>query len=380
VLLSSLKLGKDRQNRPLCHIMRLTSDELMIIFEITSEEDWTSPLSISAVCRRWRGLIQSTPKAWRTLRLPTRPPLNIISLYISHSRPFLLHLSTPDVSPYHPSWRRMYIDVINQAWARIECLQISAEELDLLTAPLPCLRRLDLDTSTSGGRLSSLLPSRFPSLSQVKALTFHWHYSSAIINPPLIQALFIRADDHRTWLKVLAILENTLVSLKIIIHSSSRRTTVVEPLNFPRLKYLEIIPLQIRRQWRFRAKTPSLRSYFMYGIGPFKATFSVEVDFAVITHLHLREPVNLALYPKARHLQLLFPPDEIVDMIQFNSELCPLLETIEYYTWNMVDPERTSFEREIQGKVRCVELIPCTFYPAWEVPLPGQYPEPVSIP
>jgi F-box-like len=377
-VLSPLKSEMYRQKQRLCPIMKLKSDELMIIFEMSREEDWTSPLYVAAVCRRWRDLILITPKAWRTLRLPTRPPLNIISLYISHSRPFLLHLSTPNVSSNHPSWTWRYGDVINQISKRIECLQISAEELDLLTSPFPRLRRLYLDTSTSPCRLSSLPQSRFPSLSQMKALRFEWRDSSTIINPPPIQVLFLRADDQRTWLKVLAILKDTLVSLRIIASSPGDRTMIEESLDFPRLKYLEVFPDHLRSRWRFKAKTLSLRSYSTCGADPFKANFSVEVDFAVITHLHLWAPTDPSLYPKVRHLRLLFPPDEIVEMIEFNFELCPPLESIEYYTWNIADPKRTSFERKIQGKVRCVEVIPCTVYPAWEVPLPFQYPQSVS--
>jgi F-box-like len=381
-LLSFLKLELDRQRRRRCPIMKLTSDELMAIFELSSEEDWRCPVSIAAVCHRWRAVVHDTPKAWYTLRLPTRPPLNIISMYLAYSKPFPLHLSTPNVSPSHAAWKMKYIDIINQNADRIECLGICGEELDMLTGPFRRLRQLDLWKTKAGVKISSIPRSRFPSLSHVRAqdfTDFDWHSSSKIINPPPIQELSIRADDELTWLKILVILEKTLVSLSINAYCPDDKPMIVQSLHFPLLKYLEILPHERFSPWHFKAKTPSLRSYFLNNKRLFTATFSVEVDFALITHLRLAEPVNLALYPRVHHLRLEFPPDKIVEMIEFNPDICPLLESIEYLVWSGTRPtDRTSVQRQIRGSARCVKIIPCTFVLDWKIPLPAQYPHPVS--
>jgi hypothetical protein len=372
-LLSSLKSEMDRQKLRLCFIVKLNDDVLRIVFEMSSEDDWRSPLSIAAVCRQWRGVVHTTPKVWCILRLQDSPPLNIISTYLAHSEPRLLHLST---SYYGPD---TYVDVINQNSKRIECLGIPPESLDMLTGCFPHLRQLDLGKICSTKvKPRRLRLSRFPSLLQLTLPNFDPLSSSTTLKLPPIQVLTIGTDETGTWLKILGVLEKTLVTLRIEAYTSDHWLLVPQSLDFPLLKYLEIIPIENYIPLIITAKTPSLRSYFIYT--NYDVPFEVEVDFAVITHLHLGSPIDLALYPMIRHLRIEFHPDEIEEMIELDPSLCLHLESIEYFDKENHPAGETSFEREVHGEIRFVELMRCRNLENWKVPLPGQYPEPVSTP
>jgi hypothetical protein len=368
--------GVDSHEEHIGPIARLNSDVLAVMFEFSGEVDWKAPLSISRVCREWRLIILTTPRAWANLHLPEKPPSNLISLYVTRSQPLLLHISTPWCAIDDPR-NQMYLDVINRNSDRIECLSITPEHLHRLTSPFPYLRQLDLgDEYAFYVDLGSLQCSRFPSLSQLKVPNFNRPLSSATINPPPVQVLTIGTDKKGVWLKILTMMEKTLVTLRIEAYSDDDWLMPTRPLDFPLLKYLEIIPSQNPIPFIITAKTPSLRTYFVYM--PIDEPFQVEVDIALITHLHLADPVDLALYPMVRHLRIGFHPDEIVEMIELNPGLCPHLKDIQYKSEE--EEYRWSLEWEIQGKERRVEMIPCASIQYWKVAVPGQYPEPVSIP
>jgi len=248
----------------------------------------------------------------------------------------------------------------------------------MLTSTFQRLRRLDFGDIiyTIKVKFGGLPRSRFPSLVQLIVPNFDWRRSYAVIDHPPIQVLSIGIDEKGAWFQILAILGRTLVTLRIMVYNDDHWQLVTGSLDFPLLKYLEIIPIENTIPLIIKAKTPSLRSYFIYN-QILEEAFSVEVDFDVITHLYVEEPVdlNLALYPMVRHLRILFRPEIVAEMMEESPELCPRLESIEYLDKGDLVADTGPFEWEIPGRV---ELIPCTGDTAWEVPLPGQYPERVS--
>ena len=138
---------------------------------------------------------------------------------------------------------------------RIKCLRIYPEELVLLTGPFPHLRWIDCGEEYGEDvKVHSLLWSRFPSLLQSRPVTFDWRLSSAIIDPPPIQVLDIGTDKKGTWLKILSLLEKTLVNLQISAHSGDDWRMVTQSLDFPLLKYLNFIPSINFSPWSIKAK------------------------------------------------------------------------------------------------------------------------------
>ena len=199
-LLSALELQAERQQARLSPVLKLNSDELIIIFISCSDQDWKSPLIISAVCRRWRSTVLSCPQAWQNLRFPDHLPRSIVNIHLARSQPCLLHMSSPNIDPSHSTWRKSNLDVINQTSTRIKCLSVCAQELGFLTEVFPKLRKLMLTTNYAPTTLKYLTSHRFPRLRFIHAQEFdgtHWRYEKL----PPIKDLVFRTDYQLTWIK-----------------------------------------------------------------------------------------------------------------------------------------------------------------------------------
>jgi hypothetical protein len=344
-------------------IARLNPDELMFIFELSAEVNWTAPLSISRVCRGWRSIILATPRVWANLHLPERPPVTIISLYVTRSQPLLLRLVTPR-STSHPL---PYITVINNISHRVGFLNILQKQLPLLTGQFPALRRLHLSRSEPGGPGEMYVDVDFSMFPELCALCLDGVTAPpARLCPaptcPKIQQLALWTDHGRDWHSLIKFFAKDLVSLRLRVLYVSALTTV-EPLYLPVLRHLHLFNAGYDA-WEFAAKTPSLTSYLpLRAFAPRRMTFdpklpfSVSVDVAGVTHLKLLEDIDLSLYANLRYLQICFPPENIIQRLEHRPSLCQDLETIE----SLIDygdlPTATEIDREILGVTKQLHII-----------------------
>jgi len=350
-------------------ITRLNSDELMIIFELSGEVHWTAPLSISGVCREWRSIILATPRAWANLHLPEEVPFNLISLYVARSQPLLLHLSTVGAASCLGAQLDSFlpcIQVTNDIAQRIECLTILFIELPFLTGQFLCLRRLhlsgrrpmksgemyDVDFSMFPGlRHLYLEDVRAPSTRSYSALTF-----------PKIQQLALRTDHRHKYYGFIRLIAKDLVSLHLRVPIASQ-STIVKSLYLPVLRYLHLVNAGCN-EWEFAANTPALISYIP--IRAFTAwrwswqhepQVSVSVDTAQVTHLRLLDDLDLTPYTNLRYLQIRFPPENIIERLEHNQNLCHDLETIESLIDCRKPSTSTKIDRETLGVTKQIRII-----------------------
>lgn len=377
-LLFTSELQVEREQDRLSPIRKISSDELLPIFILCSEEHWRSPLVLSAVCRDWRSIILSCPQAWQDLHLPDIPPSKIARMYLTRSQPLLLHMATPKINPSQQEWKESNLDIINQNSSRIECLGICTDELKFLTAPFPKLRRLHLATDTAPTMLKNLTSSRFPRLQVLGTQKFDdtdWHNEKI----PPIEALFFFADYNLTWFKVLGLLEDTLVTLYIHFHELTYQPMQAGSLHLTQLKYLQISHSN-SPGWTFKAKTPALRSYILHQ--PILGN-SVDVNFELITHLDLgTETTDLSPYPALLHIRVTSLPVQIIKQLQEYPSRCPNLESIEYQVWSRSGrtPTQGSVERYIRGQLKVILVVESDYGFSWSINMPGQFPSSVSSP
>jgi hypothetical protein len=277
-------------------IRRLNTDILSLIFEMCGEDDWTTPLQISATSREWRNLILATPRAWEFLPVGDCEDIETAKLFLERSHPRPLHLDVP----YD------YYVLLSSISQRLECLTLDCfddtTELSF-PKPFPKLKRI-VFADEGDVQLSCIDASRFPALRHLRADFSTPLIDGDLLNLPPLQSLLFTFDDDSCWLRVLQACQDTLISLQFTIDNlltDELPTTIPKPqLVFPRLICLGIedrgkhygeSPLDL--------KTPVLETYIeQMHYGPL-----MRPDAKTVTQLRTNEVPEPLAFPKVKLVQ-----------------------------------------------------------------------------
>jgi len=103
-----LEMAEDMRTRIALHkawaapVRRVPEDLLSMVFLECALDEWKSPLVLGAVCRRWRGVMLNTPRAWALVQITAKSPLlhpKLLDLWLSRCGALRLHISLPPLVP-----------------------------------------------------------------------------------------------------------------------------------------------------------------------------------------------------------------------------------------------------------------------------------------
>ncbi|KAG8973588.1 hypothetical protein FRC05_008657 [Tulasnella sp. 425] len=101
------------------------------VFEFVTADNELSALSMSHVCRAWRRMIQTTPRAWSTIhiRLTRRDPAALAALFFQQARACPLHViisDSPTQWKYDPPMNQIepFVGLLKQHWNRVRIFRV----------------------------------------------------------------------------------------------------------------------------------------------------------------------------------------------------------------------------------------------------------------
>jgi hypothetical protein len=319
-------------------VRKLNFDILSLIFEYCGEEEWRSPLQISAVSRLWRDVALATPRAWSFIDTRKEADFDVIRLFFERSGEKLLHIGF--------SSRIRQDDLPGDFTRKIQCLSIGqfffGTPLGRIFStipekiPFPNLTRLRVRPGRSGVRFSDLSLSIFPSLRHLE-MTGALDDENRIpppFNPlvfPPLTTLKLTVRENEVWLRVIACCSDSLVSLSI----KFTRFLLLEPsrVNLPNLRCLEIMKYTDGDNPSLLTFiTPALTTYIE--VNEFQDPGKpLHLDTNSVTHMRIDQVPLLSMMPQLRVLQLELSPrnySSLFDQLGSGSQPCPLLESIEF--------------------------------------------------
>ncbi|KAG9016602.1 hypothetical protein FRB90_002841 [Tulasnella sp. 427] len=146
------------------------------VFEFVAADNELSALTMSHVCRAWRRMIQSTPRAWSTIhiRLTRRDPAALAALFFEQARACPLHVIISDPPPqwkYDPPANKIepFVGLLKQHWNHIRIFRVyrmgGRVAHAFLQGCIPAPSDLDSPDVSSDSASSSVWSSPAPSLS-----------------------------------------------------------------------------------------------------------------------------------------------------------------------------------------------------------------------
>ena len=280
-------------------IRRAPLDVLAIIFTQCSYDDWRTPLTISAVCRRFRDIVIATPQAWRVLKIRGDVDTEHMGSYFERSGKLSIHVG---------------IQCLNINWQdyayKIQCMSIPNFSDLLIGIQFPNLVCLRISRSNVGANLglSKINDQQFPALNHLEAPRCGWEpiSSGTTYGLPPIQKLSILAYPRNTngLVELLQGCRSTLNSLEIQIFSDLELPSSVE-IHLPRLRCLAFYPLVSRTiSWPIHLKTPILTSYIQERGTTLGIEALLHQDLATVTDLRIYYIPPLTIFPCLRRMQL----------------------------------------------------------------------------
>jgi F-box-like len=367
-------------------VRRLPFEVLSEIFTVCSEISHLAPVTITEVCRSWRGIILATPRAWLRIYLNNKEHRTYLNRYLNTflargaQKP--LHIAFPEKtqdpwSAYIYFWDNEAdekqkagferVNAINSATKtlvsvihRIQCLSLSIDQLiEIEDSSFPNLTRLTLITSPTRSQVTApfFARSRFPRLQFLDSINCPWKTSahSTHIHLPPLQQLSMVVDQQLDWVKAIQSCADTLKSLEVhggFGYKGHERF----PIEFPVLESLMIDESTYELDtecivWPIQAATPALLSYAeLLRNMPDAIPHN---DVKRVTHLQTTHIPEMSSYPAIRTLQLNTACRCIFDVIEQLLErqsLCPDLQQVE-----LLPTDSITLEEDIRFQKRLEE-------------------------
>lgn len=297
-------------------IKKLPNEILSLIFEECSAKNPKAPLILGAICRRWRMVLLTTPRAFSFLS-PSLFPNNRLDeavLWVERCGTIPLHLTLPPMKDLS----QPELDRFLAFAPHIECLNIVSDFEYILGHDFPNVKWLSLGkdhmrfwtepraTYTSVPPISIDI-TKFPNL---RAFVFHSGLTQAIRDGtnmgsiPPIRELELTPEYHpkqidllRAWSRTITYLE---ISYRAIWHNIKTDDCIYLPV-LKRLFYSS--PYTSRRVVNLR--TPSLTTYIVASGGD---SNYIQLDtFNVIRYSQYSGiwPFNPTQYPQLKDLQFI---------------------------------------------------------------------------
>ena len=289
-------------------------------------------LDISGICRHWRQVVLATPKAWSTISPEVAKNRVRQSLYITRSKPALLHVTLDPKTNYA-------LTPILQETERMNCLSMG-RYYSMLMYRFSELEKLILLPSTSVDDAeewhvgsSCLSRYKFPKLKVLVAneppfVTFDLHPISPKFPPLQCLATTLHFESSERYTTFVC--RQTLVSLSVTV-SAGHFSDFDEVLNLPRLRYFKIVdPRETILSVTLEVDAPHLVSVHLI-LTDWKSTELRLRDSSTVTHLQTHDIQDVYLYPA---LQSLWIEETIGSNLFSEAKLgicldkCPHLENI----------------------------------------------------
>jgi F-box-like len=361
----------------LAPIRRIPSEVLSLIFVQVCKENWKDLVNLEAVCRHWRNVLLSTPRAWAfVLSTPSVSnfPIRQLNLWLSRCGTLKLHINL------HPATSPDFVEALSlhKKTGNIQCLSLFNNS-KLLRYPFRRLKELRLGSECLVSRwtsydlrhkirdsddisleeenedpsdrdydsgdsiyeelreITSLLDiSRFPRL-----VSLHLHGPSFSTvrriarekSFPRLQKLHIRNEG--AWLLIVERCKGTLVTLAIdFVTEDAPRELAQHTLTLPRLTSLSyvldpIYPLERTNQPPLH--TPVLQTYHEINGS---SVSPIHSDVLSVKEVFLQDcsRVDWSFFPSLTHLRLEAPRKFIerqLTSIGSNGAFCPNLTFLE---------------------------------------------------
>jgi F-box-like len=366
----------------LAPIRRIPSEVLSLIFVQACKENWKDLVNLEAVCRHWRNVLLSTPRAWAfVLSTPSISdfPIQQLNLWLSRCGNLNLHINLhPATSPdfvealcFHKKSRNIRcLSLFNNSkqlrctFRRLEELRLGPEFLVSRWATSHDLRRkirdsddisleeeeedpydrvydydyyTDETTYEELREITSLLDvERFPRL-----LSLHLHGPSFSTvrriarekSFPRLQNLHLRNKGE--WLLIVERCKDTLITLAIdFVTEDTPHEVVQHTVTLPRLTSLSYVldpTCTLKRTNQPPIRTPILQTYREIngpGVSP------IHSDVLSVKEVFLQDcsAVDWSFFPSLTHLRLeascRFIETQLMS-IGFDGMLCPNLAFLE---------------------------------------------------
>ena len=216
-------------------IRTVPAEVLTEILLFASETEDLALVKLTAVCRLWRQIMLTTPRAWSFIYLKKHENRDYYDRYLevffNRSRPLLLHLSLPDeIYDEDGMLVCMVPMIVWQNRGRIRCLTISGWHLSVLLSSGWDAYFLHLETlHLTTGHFNDIEPrlltrERFPVLQSL-----HWpsledrigsDFLTTFVEFVSLQHLSLEVDDEFRWLHLIWACATTLKGLEIRGHVS----------------------------------------------------------------------------------------------------------------------------------------------------------------
>lgn len=348
--ISALKEGIAIRRAWIAPIRKLPVEILSEIFVHCRTVSWLAPVKISEVCRLWRQVVLSTPRAWTSIHFRVElGPANMqcyLSTFIKRSNPHLLHLRVPGDSNWTYFSPNLYSSTISEHFNRIFCLYLPGNEIMISGVRLPKLTHLNLWRSND--MPLRITRSKFPSLVYLNCPGYKLEQEENDAEYPPLHFLSFFADIDQKWVQVVKGLSPFLKSLTVFGHTLSDGVKPVTTVEFPMLKYLAFnsnLHGPTRLSPIIRAVTPKLVSLELK-MQDSQLPVSLHDDVGGVLHLRTDNTSQLAKYSSLRVLQLQILPkttskslidkaNEFIEPLRTDANICPALETVDVFTHSL---------------------------------------------
>ncbi|KIM30843.1 hypothetical protein M408DRAFT_321789 [Serendipita vermifera MAFF 305830] len=347
----------------LAPIRRVPADVLSLIFVEVCQLDWQAPKVLGIVCRLWREVLLSTPRAWACIQIRPRSqqlPHALMSLWLSRCGAFKLHASL------RPFASRDDVDAVCCHEEKIQCLSFfnnfyqlernysQLKELRLGPVNRPWRNIPDEQGITEtahysdrrgevGDISSNLSAERFP-----KLVHLHLHSPSLMVMEaishkhlfPALTELHIHVKGTH-WHSIIRYCAQSLVTLAIEFPSNyvedevnrEELDTLIELPNLQNFHY--IFPVQHLEQDPTlpSLQMPNLRSY--HHVRGSETAERPEVCLATFVYFEQCLSPPWDSVPSMTHLKVKDTPEEInllLGVLEDEPDVCPLLETVECFS------------------------------------------------
>jgi hypothetical protein len=353
--ITELREGLEQRRAWIAPIRKVPFEVLSEIFIICSREQRFAPVTIAAVCRRWRDTALATPMAWFFIfpyakeRTSSNPPLEYVSTFLQRSRPCLLHIGPS----HHPGgfickggFNDKYdwgcdcdnVRILFKDTDRIQCLLTGFEWMvEFADRPFSRLERLVIySTSWHAPEEFSLNISLFPNL---------WYLDvgdtneiTRMVNPSCItqsqlRHLSIKTDPDGVWFDLINLNSNTLKMLKI----SSNPDRPAGPswvIACPELEriFIEDDTYEDTAPPMILEIVAPLLAFCEFTTETAGVQLAHLTDFNKIVKLRTSEEIPLCEYHHIRVLQLFYSQAlvlNILDQLEADDSICAELYVIE---------------------------------------------------
>jgi hypothetical protein len=337
-------------------------DILSIIFQFCAEDDWVSPLVIADVCRTWRTLVISTPRAWIHIDLNSLLPDKGIRLYFERSGQCPLHLCLP---------RTRSPTILTPVAHRIVCLNIRNISDPLKDIVFPVLVRLHV-------HLLDACPAALITTQRFPALRHFMLWNTTLSGPldedtfpPLLSLAVCASPIDRAWIDAIIATRQSLVTLTVVkrVLEITSPTTCCE-ITLPRLRHLDVWDWSKGSPCPLILRTPRLTSYAEQS--PWlNAPRPLIADLSTVTHARFSKPIDLSTLKFLTHLEYIGSRVHYPSILRQLENACPVLKVAEIFVGVLQTPDIADVNRmsyELRSK-RCnpVHVEVCSTL----TPLPG---------